>query len=72
MVTGSHIPDDRNGIKFTKKSGEVLKTDEDDILRNVEYARTTEYEKSLQESLFDKNGMFKEVNLPEANLKQRQ
>jgi len=67
MVTGSHIPDDRNGIKFTKKSGEVLKTDEGDILRNVEYARTTEYEKSLQESLFDKNGMFKEeYNLPEA------
>ena len=28
MVTGSHIPDDRNGIKFTKTSGEVLKTDE--------------------------------------------
>ncbi|MCR4290504.1 MAG: hypothetical protein NUV86_09630 [Candidatus Scalindua sp.] len=67
MVTGSHIPDDRNGIKFTKKSGEVLKTDEDDILRNVEYARTTEYEKPLQESLFDKKGMFKEeYNLPEA------
>lgn len=28
MVTGSHIPDDRNGIKFNKASGEVLKTDE--------------------------------------------
>src|ERR1700739_4476355 len=23
MVTGSHIPDDRNGIKFNKASGEV-------------------------------------------------
>ena len=23
MVTGSHIPDDRNGIKYTKKSGEI-------------------------------------------------
>src|SRR5262249_43125382 len=28
MVTGSHIPDDRNGIKFNKCAGEVLKTDE--------------------------------------------
>jgi phosphomannomutase len=28
MVTGSHIPDDRNGIKFNKPAGEVLKDDE--------------------------------------------
>lgn len=28
MVTGSHIPDDRNGIKFNKTSGELLKDDE--------------------------------------------
>lgn len=28
MVTGSHIPDDRNGIKFNKAEGEILKTDE--------------------------------------------
>ena len=28
MVTGSHIPDDRNGIKFNKVTGEVLKRDE--------------------------------------------
>ena len=28
MVTGSHIPDDRNGIKFNKCTGEVLKSDE--------------------------------------------
>jgi len=28
MVTGSHIPDDRNGIKFYKLSGEILKEDE--------------------------------------------
>jgi len=28
MVTGSHIPDDRNGIKFNKCAGEVLKEDE--------------------------------------------
>ena len=28
MVTGSHIPDDRNGIKFNLPSGEILKDDE--------------------------------------------
>lgn len=28
MVTGSHIPDDRNGIKFYRPHGEVLKDDE--------------------------------------------
>ncbi len=28
MVTGSHIPDDRNGIKYNKASGEILKVDE--------------------------------------------
>ncbi|HYN77551.1 MAG TPA: phosphomannomutase, partial [Lamprocystis sp. (in: g-proteobacteria)] len=28
MVTGSHIPDDRNGIKFNLPTGEVLKSDE--------------------------------------------
>jgi phosphomannomutase len=28
MVTGSHIPDDRNGIKFYKPDGELLKDDE--------------------------------------------
>ncbi|MCC6233177.1 MAG: phosphomannomutase [Verrucomicrobiales bacterium] len=28
MVTGSHIPDDRNGIKFNQPDGELLKSDE--------------------------------------------
>ena len=28
MVTGSHIPDDRNGIKFNTPRGEILKGDE--------------------------------------------
>ena len=31
MVTGSHIPDDRNGIKFNKPAGEILKADEEGI-----------------------------------------
>ena len=32
MVTGSHIPFDRNGIKFYGPEGEILKTDEQAIL----------------------------------------
>lgn len=28
MVTGSHIPDDRNGIKFNLPTGEIMKSDE--------------------------------------------
>jgi phosphomannomutase len=31
MVTGSHIPDDRNGIKFNTPSGEIMKLDEQGI-----------------------------------------
>ncbi len=68
MVTGSHVPADRNGIKFTKKSGEVLKSDEQDILEGVEKARNEEYAKGWKESSFDENFMFKhEEVLPKAS-----
>ncbi len=59
MVTGSHIPEDRNGIKFTKRSGEVLKSDESDILRNVDRVRNELYGQSEAESIFDEDGRFK-------------
>lgn len=65
MITGSHIPDDRNGIKFIKSLSEVLKTDEDEILRNVEIARKEEYNKSENDSLFNMDGNFKiTISLP--------
>jgi len=35
MVTGSHIPEDRNGIKFNKADGEILKADEEQITAQV-------------------------------------
>jgi phosphomannomutase len=35
MVTGSHIPSDRNGIKFNKCTGEILKYDEEQIREQV-------------------------------------
>jgi len=59
MVTGSHIPEDRNGIKFTKRSGEVLKSDEADILRNVAQVRNEVYGQSEEKSIFDEDGRFK-------------
>jgi len=59
MVTGSHIPEDRNGIKFTKRSGEVLKSDESDILRNVFLIRDEICGQSEEKSLFDQSGRFK-------------
>ena len=31
MVTGSHIPDDRNGIKYNQATGEIMKDDESGI-----------------------------------------
>jgi mannose-6-phosphate isomerase class I len=60
MVTGSHIPFDRNGIKFNRRSGEVLKADEPGILEAVARVRQTEYARSHGESLFNADGAFKE------------
>ncbi|HHH38802.1 MAG TPA: phosphomannomutase [Sedimenticola sp.] len=51
MVTGSHIPDDRNGIKFNKPGGEILKQDEEAIRRQ----RVT-----LPRDLFDREGALRE------------
>jgi phosphomannomutase len=35
MVTGSHIPFDRNGLKFYRPDGEISKADEQDILKAI-------------------------------------
>lgn len=60
MVTGSHIPFDRNGIKFYKPSGEVLRGDEPAILRAIARARNQQYLVSAIQSPFDDDGMFVE------------
>jgi len=49
MVTGSHIPDDRNGIKYQLSTKEILKPDEEAIT-----AATVEYD----ETIFDNQGML--------------
>ena len=58
MVTGSHIPDDRNGIKFNTSTGEILKVDEEGIR-----AQTV----NLPADLFSEDGNFTQPvnNLPE-------
>ncbi len=47
MVTGSHIPDDRNGIKFNLPSGEILKQDEVQIKQQTV---------TIEDALFDASG----------------
>jgi phosphomannomutase len=59
MVSGSHIPFDRNGIKLSKRAGEVLKSDEPGILRGVDQVRAEEYARSAAASAFNTAGMFK-------------
>ena len=61
MVTGSHIPFDRNGIKINKSVGEVLKSDEAGITREIERVRVEEYSQTVTTSAFDTSGMFKRV-----------
>lgn len=58
MVTGSHIPSDRNGIKFNRADGEVLKADELGIKEAVAVVRDELYAKELADSGFDDQGMF--------------
>ncbi|MCF6237050.1 MAG: phosphomannomutase [Gammaproteobacteria bacterium] len=64
MVTGSHIPDDRNGIKFYMPWGEILKKDEQKITGYHPIIANQE-----QTSCFDESGMFSEsvVSLGGAN-----
>ena len=59
MVTGSHIPFDRNGIKINKSGGEVVKSDETGIIGEVERVRAEEYRRSATVSPFDACGMLK-------------
>jgi phosphomannomutase len=56
MVTGSHIPEDRNGIKFNTPYGEVLKEDEEMIVSQIIM---------VDDNIFNKKGMFlQKIELP--------
>ena len=64
MVTGSHIPDDRNGVKFNLASREVLKSDEESI---------AQMEVEFDDSLFDANGFFiNKYQLPDEDIRGRE
>ncbi len=60
MVTGSHIPDDRNGIKFNTATGEILKQDEEGIRKQTV---------TIPSDLFSADGSFTESShyLPETD-----
>jgi len=59
MVTGSHIPFDRNGYKTNTSKGELLKLHEEPIHRAVQQVRERVYKEPFQTSLFDRNGRMK-------------
>jgi phosphomannomutase len=59
MVTGSHIPFDRNGYKLNTSRGELLKHHEQPINESVARVRQRLYSQAYEESPFDAQGMFK-------------
>ncbi len=72
VVTGSHIPSDRNGQKANRCDGEVLKSDEAGIVEAVSVFRDREYNRPADQSPFDSKGMFKaqfKYRLPSPNMK---
>ncbi len=59
MVTGSHIPFDRNGYKTNTARGELLKRDEAPIRERAQRVRRRLYAQPFGESPFDEQGRFK-------------
>lgn len=74
MITGSHIPFDRNGYKTNTARGELLKKDEAPIAEAVERARTRVHGTPADQSPFNQNGMFKTGHreLPQVDVSARQ
>lgn len=59
MVTGSHIPFERNGYKCHSAKGELLKSDEDPINERVAQVRLRLYNQPFANSVFNEQGQFK-------------
>lgn len=71
MVTGSHIPFDRNGYKTYSAKGELLKTHEAPINTHAERVRARLYGQPYDKSTFDRRGLFKrgrEMLSPESDV----
>ncbi|RYG79194.1 MAG: hypothetical protein EON59_16660, partial [Alphaproteobacteria bacterium] len=60
MITGSHIPFDRNGYKTNTAHGELRKTDEAPIAEAVAKVREEMYNAPFADSPFAENGLFKD------------
>jgi phosphomannomutase len=60
MVTGSHIPFDRNGYKTNTSRGELLKQHEKPINDKVKQVRAKFYEQALETSLFNTDGFLRQ------------
>jgi len=69
MITGSHIPFDRNGYKTNTSRGELLKEHELPVGEVVQQVRTRLYQQSRAESAFNEHGLLKagHAALPLAN-----
>jgi phosphomannomutase len=72
MVTGSHIPADRNGIKFYKHDGEVLKDDETAIKRAVASIRQEIYSQPVNMKFNEHGAILSQASLPAINQSARQ
>jgi phosphomannomutase len=59
MITGSHIPFERNGYKTNTAIGELLKKDEAPINARVGLVRERLYNQPFDASLFGRDGLFK-------------
>lgn len=59
MVTGSHIPFDRNGFKTNSAIGELLKSQEEAIAQRVAKVREFVYQCPVEAAPFDPEGRFK-------------
>lgn len=64
MVTGSHIPFNRNGYKLNTSQGELLKHHEGPINAGVARVRERLYNQAAESSLFGPDGRFKQTPAP--------
>ncbi|MBI5086398.1 MAG: phosphomannomutase [Acidobacteria bacterium] len=64
MVTGSHIPFDRNGYKTNTSRGELLKHHEAPIAESVARVRARLLAQPWPDSPFDESGRFKSGSAP--------
>jgi phosphomannomutase len=58
MITGSHIPFDRNGYKLNTSAGELLKEHEAPIIEATHRERKRLYSESFESSVFNEEGFF--------------